>query len=556
MSIKALGSNASTENLVSHEIKIDGNNLDYREIKKLTKPKVSISLSHDKDDAFFRRSIDTLAHLLNNGRKIYGVNTLFGGMANIEATDPGELQTQLILSHHAGMGSPLSATDVRLAMLIRANTLTRGASAVRKEVIERYLTLCQLNITPVVKEYGSIGASGDLIPLSSIAGAALGLSNEFALNINNRIVGAVDGLQELALPFIKPQQKEGLALINGTAMLTAIAANNCLKVTALFNYHLILNAICCEVMQCDPSAFNKFIHDHRPHPGQQWTAFQFSNFLKDAKIIRGVHAIEREFYDNELIQDRYSIRCIPQFLGAIVEDLSAINKTVKIEMNSATDNPLIDDEHGNYFHGGNFLGQHVAIAMDKMRLSLALLAKHNEAQIATLIEPSFSRQLPPSLVLDEDKGATVGCKPLQILGNSLIPLLEQNANPITVHFPIHAEQFNQNINSQGFSAAQLTTKSIELYQQHLSCFSLVLIQALHLRARQLGMSVESAYTANTNSWLRAISDTIDIDYNTPPINAINGGKYHYFLDAVANNIDPYLSHGLINIYSTDTELTV
>lgn len=464
---------------------LDGQSLDLHQIQnyRLCKTKFALHNTVDSDN-YFDKSIHSLKKNLDNGAQIYGVNTLFGGLANEAASDTKLLQAELLLSHLAGTGEPLDEDDVKLAMIIRANSLCRGVSGIRHNLVARLIQLANQNITPLVFKNGSIGASGDLIPLSSIAGAITGLSSKFKLKHKGSFTSAPEVLERLGLPVISLREKEGLALINGTACLTAIAANNCAIFTSLFNLYFRIQVAMCELLEADMRPFDPFVHKHRPHPGQIWTAEQLRILLADTQFTRRVEKVDDDFKKDELIQDRYSIRCIPQFTGAIVEDILSIFSTINIEMNSATDNPLIDHENESYFHGGNFLGQHVSMAMDKMRISIALLAKHNEAQLATLVEPAFNKGLPACLVDANSKGLSVGIKPIQILSNSITPLLERNAAPLSVHFPIHAEQFNQNLNSQGFGSSNLTRDSLSLFSQQLAATWLSVSQAVMIKAQQ------------------------------------------------------------------------
>lgn len=183
-----------------------------------------------------------------------------------------------------------------------------------------------------------------------------------------------------------------------------------------------------------------------------------------------------------LIQDRYSVRCIPQFLGPLVEDLLSAEQQIEAEVNGCSDNPIIDVDGGGVHHGGNFLAQYVAQAEDRLRYGLAMSAKHVDAQIALLMTPEFSNGLPPSLTGNPADGANLGLKGLQITGNSIVPLLLHHAMPIADRFQTHAEQFNQNVNSQSLAACLLCGESLHMYRQYLSIALLVAVQAVDLRA--------------------------------------------------------------------------
>jgi phenylalanine ammonia-lyase len=493
---------------------LNGQSLSLDQVQEYRLQQAEFALHSSVDSSqFFNQSVESLQKNLEGGAQIYGVNTLFGGLANEVATDTKLLQRELLLSHLAGTGEPLHDDDVRLAMVIRANSLCRGVSGIRHELVQRLIHLANKNITPLVHKNGSIGASGDLIPLSSIAGAIIGLSDQFKLKHKGEFKPAPGVLDTLGLAPISLREKEGLAMINGTACLSAIAANNCAMFVSLFNLYFRIQVAMCELLEADMRPFDNFVHQHRPHPGQIWVADQLRSLLADTSLTRQVKKVDEDFENDELIQDRYSIRCIPQFTGAIVEDVLSIFNTIEIEMNSATDNPLIDHQNQTYFHGGNFLGQHVSMAMDKMRVSIALLAKHNEAQLATLVEPAFNKGLPACLVDESSKGLSVGVKPIQILSNSLTPLLERNAAPLSVHFPIHAEQFNQNLNSQGFGSSNLTRESLQLFSQQLAAMWLSTSQAVMIRAKQHNDLNMKKFSSSTQLLVNECKRVINWDEN-------------------------------------------
>ncbi len=183
------------------------------------------------------------------------------------------------------------------------------------------------------------------------------------------------------------------------------------------------------------------------------------------------------------LQDRYSLRCLPQYLGPIVEGIARIQHVVNIEMNSVTDNPLVDVDGGRFYQSGNFLGQYIGVAMDDLRRCLGLLAKHLDVQIAQLVSPEFSQGLPASLKGNERLAYNMGLKGLQITGNSIMPLLTYYGNPLVEHFPTHAEQYNQNINGLSWGAANLAWRSVELSQHYLAVALIFAVQAADLRTK-------------------------------------------------------------------------
>ena len=228
-------------------------------------------------------------------------------------------------------------------------------------------------------------------------------------------------------------------------------------------------------------SFHPFIHDCKPHAGQKWTANQMLNLLAGSQLSRDELDGSHDYRGGQPIQDRYSLRCLAQYTGPIVDDISSIARQIEIEINSVTDNPLIDVEHQASYHGGNFLGQYVGTAMDRLRYHIGLLAKHLDVQIASLVAPEFNHGLPASLVGNTERQVNMGLKGLQITANSIMPLLSFYGNSIVDRFPTHAEQFNQNINSQGFNSATLARRSVEIFQQYMAIALMFGVQAVDLR---------------------------------------------------------------------------
>lgn len=417
------------------------------------------------------------------GEPIYGVTTGFGGMAHvvISSDAASDLQNNAIWLHKAGAGRPLPLADVRAGMLLRANSHLRGVSGIRLEIIERMITFLNAHVTPLVPEFGSIGASGDLVPLTYVTGAIIGLDPCFMVDFHGETVDARTALARLELSPLRLGPKEGLAMINGTSMMTGIAANCVYDAQILLVLALGVHALAIQALHATNQSFHPFIHAHKPHAGQRWTAAAMLELLQGSRLIDdeldGRHASRAQ----ELIQDRYSIRCLPQYIGPIVDGLTQIAQQMTVEMNSASDNPLIDSENQVSYHCGNFLGQYVGVAMDQLRYYIGLLAKHLDIQIALLVTPEFSRGLPPSLVGNSTRAVNMGLKGLQLVGNSIMPLLTFFGNSLVDRFPTHAEQFNQNINSQGFGSANLTRQALQTFQHYMAIALMFGVQAADLR---------------------------------------------------------------------------
>ncbi len=439
----------------------------------------------DRDDVLqgVQASCNYIADAVESGQPIYGVTSGFGGMANVVISPEYAqlLQNNLIWYHKAGAGPRLSNSDIRAAMLLRANSHLYGASGIRLELIQRVETFLNAGITPHVYEFGSIGASGDLTPLAYITGALTGLDTCYKVDFNGEEIDAPTALNRLGLQPLPLLPKEGLAMMNGTSVMTGIAANCVYDAKILLALTMGAHALAIQGLNGTNQSFHPFIHDRKPHPGQKWAASQMLDLLASSLLIRDELNGNHDYRGRDPIQDRYSLRCLPQYMGPIVDGLAQIAGQIEMEMNSVTDNPLIDAENQASYHGGNFLGQYVGMAMDHLRYYTGMLAKHLDVQIALLVAPEFNHGLPPSLVGNRDRSVNMGLKALQITGNSIMPLLTFYGNSIADRYPTHAEQFNQNINSQGFASANLARRSIEIFQQYMAIALMFGVQAVDLR---------------------------------------------------------------------------
>ncbi|NER27571.1 MAG: aromatic amino acid lyase [Symploca sp. SIO1C4] len=428
-------------------------------------------------------SADYISEAVANEEPIYGVTTGFGGMANtvISAEKATELQNNILWFHKAGAGKRLPSEIVRAAMLLRMNSHLHGASGIRWELIERMQIFLNNGVTPYIYELGSIGASGDLTPLTDITGALIGVDPAFKVDFNGEEMSSLEALKRLNLPRLSLRPKEGLAMVNGTSVMTGIAALCVSDAQVLLALAIGAHALLIQGLGGTNQSYHPFLHALKPHKGQTWVAAEMVKLLSGSSLSRDELSGGASHQGNAPIQDRYSLRCLPQYLGPIVDGLKEITEQIEVEINSVTDNPLIDiDRHTNY-HGGNFLGQYVGMAMDRLRHLLGLTAKHLEAQIALVVAPEFSNGLSPSLVGNCANLVNMGLKALQITGNSIMPLLTFYGNSLVDRFPTHAEQFNQNINSQGFGSSNLARKSLELFEQYLAVALMFGVQAVDLR---------------------------------------------------------------------------
>ena len=466
---------------------IRGEGLSLQDILLVARGGLPVQLSEDEDclqkvadsRAFIERAVEM-------GEAIYGVTTLFGGMANVAVPREAAaaLQNNLPLSHKTGTGAYLSDQDVRAAMLLRANALMRGASGVRMELIRRLCVFLNAKVTPRVHCHGSIGASGDLVPLAYIAGSICGLAPSFKVNYDGEEVDSLTALERLELPRLRLEAKEALAIMNGTSVMSGMAATCAADGLQMLATAIATHALFAQALRASEESFQPFIHLHKPHAGQMWVAAQMLALLKGSRLSRADAGSKRDRSPGELIQDRYSLRCLPQYLGPIVDGMMTIAGQIEVEANSATDNPLIDADAGIAYHCGNFLGQYIGVGMDQLRYHLGMMAKHLDVQIALLVAPEFNNGLPASLRGNPQSAINTGLKALQLTANSLMPRISYFGQSIADRFPTHAEQFNQNINSQGLGSAVLTRESLDTCHQYMAVSLIFAAQAVDLRTFQ------------------------------------------------------------------------
>ncbi len=443
----------------------------------------------------------TVMQSISQGGPLYGVTTSFGAQAEvfIPQEQAASLQANIAWPHKTGAGDLLPDEDVRAAMLLRVNSLLHGLSGVRPVIVQRLVDCLNQGITPHVHELGSIGASGDLVPLASILGAAIGLDPAYTVNWKGQSMPAPQALQQAGMEPLSLRPKEGLAVMNGTSAMTGIAANCVQDAWTVLALVIGGHALMHQGLRGSNQALHPLVHASKPHWGQKTVAGAMRDLLHGSLLIRDELDGSHEPREKGPVQDRYSLRCLPQYLGPIVDGLNSIAGHIEVEMNSATDNPLVDGEQGTLLYCGNFLGQYVGLDMDQLRNYLGLLAKHLDVQIALLVTPEFNNGLPGSLAGNTERKINLGLKGLQITANSIMPLLSFYGNSLADRFPTHAEQFNQNINSQGFGSAVLARKSMGLMQQYTAIALLFGVQAVDLRTKALFGHFDARCTLSPSS---------------------------------------------------------
>ena len=363
--------------------------------------------------------------VLDAGDAVYGVNTGFGDLAGVRIAPDRivELQRRLILSHASGLGEPLDDDAVRGMLLLRANTLARGHSGVRPQVIEALLALLEADVLPVVPSRGSVGASGDLAPLAHLVLPLLGHGQ---VRIDGRIATAAEGLRRAGLVPLELGPKEGLALINGTQAMTSLLALSCLDARRLVRIADVAAALSTDALRGTDTAFDPRLHALREHRGQRASAANLWSLMRGSAIRESHRA------GDVRVQDPYSVRCAPQVHGAVRDVLDDVEAKVAIEMNAVTDNPLVfsdGDDGGAILSGGNFHGQPMAFAADFLAIALAELASISERRIEKLTNTAFSG-LPPFLA--PDAGLNSGFMMAQVTAAALVAENKVACHPASI----------------------------------------------------------------------------------------------------------------------------
>jgi histidine ammonia-lyase len=319
--------------------------------------------------------------ILRDGTVVYGISTGVGDMwrASIPPDELRTLQQNIVRSHAAGVGAPLADAVVRAMLVLRANALASGHSGVRPEVVDLLLALLNAGVHPVIPEQGSLGASGDLAPLAHLA---LVLTGEGEAFVDGARLPGRDALRRRGLEPMALEAKEGLALINGTQLMSAVGTQVVLDGERLAAVADIAGALALEALGGTDRAFAAPLHAVRPHPGQTASAAHLRSLLEgSARVSHGAYA---------RVQDAYSLRCMPQVHGAARQALGHLRDVLAIEINSATDNPLLFPEQGDVISGGNFHGQPLALPLDYVTCALAALANISERRIERLVNPHLS----------------------------------------------------------------------------------------------------------------------------------------------------------------------
>ncbi len=423
----------------SIQLVIDGQGLTIDELVDIARrSNVSVSINEAAKKRM-KKSRQWVKKVQTSGEPVvYGINTGFGSQAivSINKEKLHVLQQNLIMSHAAGTGDPLPIDVARAAMLLRANTLARGYSGIRVEVVETLLKMLEKNVIPWIPSQGSLGASGDLAPLSHLAIVMCDLNEQSNPEYNGRayfldsetntweLTNGKDAMQKAGIPQVKLEAKEGLALNNGTQVSTAILGLAYHDATQLVKIADIAMAMSFEALQGIYAAFRPEIHELRPHPGQIATAENIRKLVESSQLI------DRNF---EQVQDAYSLRCHPQVLSGVRDTLNFIENIIKVEMNSTNDNPIIIPELKGYskaLSGGNFHGQPVAFAADFLGIVLCEVGNISERRVFRLSDKNHNGGLPSFLITNP--GLENGLMIAQYTAASLVSENKSLAHPASI----------------------------------------------------------------------------------------------------------------------------
>ena len=418
-----------------------------------------------------RASRAVIERLVVDGETVYGVTTGFGDLANvrIEPEQVAELQINLVRSHTAGVGEPLPEDVVRAMLLLRANALAIGLSGVRPELAELLCGMLNASVHPVIPSRGSVGASGDLAPLAHLAAVLIG---EGEADTPTGPLSGADALSAAGLIPLTLGAKEGLALLNGTQLMTAIAALVLHDGQRLAASADVIGGMSLEAMEGTIVAFDKELIGARPHPGQIAVAAHLCALLDGSEI--GASHAESE----HRLQDAYSIRCMPQVHGAVRDALDQLGRVLAVEMNAATDNPLVFAD-GRVVSGGNFHGEPIALAIDYAKIALAELASISERRTARLVDAHLSGGLPP--FLSETPGVSSGLMIVQYTAAALVNEMQTLAHPASVDtIPTSANQ--EDHVSMGATGALHLRAVLEKAETVLAIEALCAAQGLDFRA--------------------------------------------------------------------------
>jgi histidine ammonia-lyase len=473
------------------EVTIDGSSLTLQELVSVARDNSTVRIDK-KALQRTKRSRAVLEKLLLEDEVIYGVNTGFGALSNVKiaSEDLRQLQANLLRSHASSVGKPHSSDVVRAMMLLRANTLIKGNSGIRPEIPQLIVALLNKRVHPYIPQKGSVGASGDLSPLSHMA---LVLMGEGKVEYKGTWITGKQVLQEIGQDPVQLEAKEGLALNNGTQQMTSIGCLNLYDSYNLLKAAEAALALSLEAIRGWIDPFDERIHEVRRHPGQVRVAMEIRSLVTGSRMCR---SITKDDPAGGRPQDPYSFRCAPQVMGPTMEAMEFVRSTLEIEMNAATDNPLIFPDDKACLSGGNFHGQPISMALDILGLGLSTIANISERRISALLDASLNNGLTAFLVGRESKpGLASGLMALQYTATALVAENKILAHPASSDSIPTSGNFEDFV-SMGPGAAHKSTSILENCQYVVAIELLTAAQAVHLRGNSgLGKGTKAIYQA-------------------------------------------------------------
>lgn len=455
-------------------VRFDGSALRVADVVAIARGEAEVCLSDDEAfTARITRGADFLERLLREDGVIYGVTTGYGD--SCEVTVPRDqvssLPKHLYTFHGVGMGEPFSVEETRAVLAARLSSLCQGFSGVRYELLAHIATLLQRNVIPVMPSEGSVGASGDLTPLSYLAAVIEG-GREVWFEGERMATSEVYAQLDIAPLQLKP--KEGLALMNGTAVMTGIACLSVSRAQYAAKLSARITSLCSLSLQGNALHFDPLLFSVKPHPGQNAVAQWIHSDLLVEDMPR----------NSSRLQDRYSIRCAPHVIGVLQDALAFITQFVETELNSANDNPIIDGEGEHVMHGGHFYGGHIAFAMDSLKVAVANVADLVDRQLAQLMDPKFNHGLPANLsgASEQQRPINHGFKAVQIAVSAWTAEALKNTVAASI-FSRSTECHNQDKVSMGTIAARDSQRILTLTEQVLAAGMLAAWQGVQLRLR-------------------------------------------------------------------------
>jgi histidine ammonia-lyase len=417
----------------------------------------------------------------SSNKLIYGINTGFGPMAQYKVNEENILQLQynLIRSHSSGSGKLMTAQLSKALMIARLNSFMQAYSGVHSDVVELLKELINKNIAPCIYEHGGVGASGDLVQLAHLG---LVLIGEGEVLFEDEVHSTIDIFNKFNIKPLSIHIREGLAILNGTSAMTGIGMINIIQAKKLLNWSVLFSAMINEIVEAFDDHYSHELNVVKRHKGQNAVAGMMRDILKDSKMIRdrSEHLYNPDNLDYEVFEDKvqeyYSLRCVTQILGPVYDTIAQVENTVVNELNSVNDNPVIDHENQNIFHGGNFHGDYVSLEMDKLKIAITRVSMLAERQLNYLLNSKLNQKLPPFVNLGV-LGLNFGMQGMQFTATSTVAENQTLSFPMYVH-SIPNNNDNQDIVSMGCNAALMTKRVIDNSFEVLGIHLMTILQAI------------------------------------------------------------------------------